>query len=59
MSIGGERKDVVVDLNQTLSKECGRELEGRKPRREAGTLYYTRDTASRFDTKSKGMASGM
>jgi hypothetical protein len=27
MSIGGERKDMVVDLNQNLSKECGRELE--------------------------------
>jgi hypothetical protein len=46
MSIGGERKDMVVDLNQTSSKECGRELEERKPRRGAGTLYYARDKAS-------------
>jgi len=44
MSIGGERKDIVVDLNQTLNKECGRELEERKPRREAGTLHYARDS---------------
>jgi hypothetical protein len=49
MSFVGERKDVVVDLNQTLSKECGRELEERKPRRKAGTLYYARDKASRFN----------
>jgi len=50
MSIGGERKDMVVDLNQTLSKEFGRELEERTPRREAGTLYYARDKVSRFNT---------
>lgn len=49
MSIGGEREDMVVDLKQTLCKECGRELEERKPRREAGTLYYARDKASRFN----------
>jgi len=41
---------MVVDLNQTLNKECGRELEERKPRREADTLYCTGDKASRFNT---------
>jgi hypothetical protein len=50
MRIGGVRKDMVVDLNQTLSKECGRKLEERRPRREAGTLYYPRDKASRVNT---------
>jgi hypothetical protein len=50
MSIGGERKDMVVDLSQTLSKDYGRELEERKPRREAGTPYCTRDKAARRKT---------
>ena len=50
MSVGEETNDMVVDLNQTLSKECGRELEERTPSREVGTLYYARDKASRFKT---------
>jgi len=50
MSVGGERKDMVVDLSQTFSKECGRKLEERTPSREVGTLYYARDKASSFNT---------
>jgi hypothetical protein len=34
---------MVVDLSQTLSKECVREPEERKPRRDAGTLYCAQD----------------
>jgi len=59
MSVGGEREDMVVDLNQTLRKECGREFEERTPRRKVGTLYYARDKASRFNRQRKGIASGL